>query len=197
MHASALTCQPAAWILMKKIWAALQSHLLSCPSTHTFNAAWCLQMAGVRTKGGRGGKAVREALFFISAQTKTTLHIYLMMNFFLLLKYKMQTTKAAVFFSFFLTKSTLPLATEDILKFHFFCSVTINITSRRYRLCPIWQWTGQQLIVICVSICLSVFVTHCSSGSAAQRCKDTIEKINTQAQTHTDMHMQQSKSTTM
>lgn len=40
-------------------------------------------------------------------------------------------------------------------------------------LCAIWQRPGQRLIFICVSICLSMFITHSSSGSAAQRCRDT------------------------
>lgn len=38
------------------------------------------------------------------------------------------------------------------------------------RLCSVWQWTGQQLIVICLSICPGIFITRSSSGSAVWRC---------------------------
>lgn len=81
----------------------------------------------------------------------------------------------SVFFLFF---PQLLLEREDFIK----VLASVTFFSRHQQkiadLCSVWQQNGHHLIVICVSICLSMFITNISSGSTTQRCMHT----NTQTQ---------------
>lgn len=85
------------------------------------------------------------------------------------------TSNQLCFLSFF---SQLLLEREDFIK----VLASITFFSRHQQkiadLCSVWQQNGHHLIVICVSICLSMFITNISSGSTTQRCMHT----NTQTQ---------------